>query len=266
LGPITGYSHLSGYPHRPPMGLGTNYPDYVINPGHTLVAILAALRHRRKTGKGQCIELAQIESSVAPLAPAVMDYANNGRVQGREGNRLPHAAPHGAFRCRDNDFNGAPEDRWIALGVFDDRQWAALVHAMGSPSWATDAALSTRAGRKQREDDIEAKITEWTREQTAEDVMALLQSKGVPAGVVQNARDVLDADEHLKARGYYVHLEHPEAGRTAYDGPPFRLSKTPAQFNAPAPMLGQHNDYVCKELLGMSDDEVAEAIIAQALY
>jgi crotonobetainyl-CoA:carnitine CoA-transferase CaiB-like acyl-CoA transferase len=266
LGPITGYSHLSGFPHRPPMGLGTNYPDYVINPGHTLVAILAALRYRRKTGKGQCVELAQIESSVAPLAPAVMDYANNGCVQGREGNRLPHAAPHGAFRCKDNDFNGAPEDRWIALGVFNDAQWGALVEAMGSPSWAADAALSTLAGRKQREDEIEAKITEWTREQAAEDVMALLQSKGVPAGVVQNARDVLDADEHLKARGYYVYLEHPEAGRTAYDGPPFRLSKTPARFHDAAPMLGQHNDYVCKELLGMSDEEVAEAIIAQALY
>jgi benzylsuccinate CoA-transferase BbsF subunit len=95
--------------------------------------------------------------------------------------------------------------------------------------------------------------------------MALLQAKGVPAGVVQNARDMLD-DEHLKARDYYVYLEHPEAGRTAYDGPPFRLSKTPGELRAPAPLLGEHNELVCKQILGMSDEEIAEALIEQALY
>jgi len=266
LGPITGYSELSGFPQRPPMGLGTNYPDYVINPGHTLVAILAALRHRKKTGKGQCIELAQIESSVAPLAQAVMDCANNGCGTQRNGNRLAHAAPHGAFRCRDNEWQGQPEDRWIAFGVFDDAQWAGLVSAMGSPAWAADAAYATLAGRKQHEDAIEAKVSAWTREQTAEDLMALLQSHGVPAGVVQNARDMLEGDAHMKARGYYVYLEHPEAGLNAYDGPPFRLSKTPGQLRTPAPLLGQHNEQVCKEILGMSDEEIADAIVAQALY
>jgi benzylsuccinate CoA-transferase BbsF subunit len=96
--------------------------------------------------------------------------------------------------------------------------------------------------------------------------MELLQSKGVPAGVVQNSRDVLDNDPHLKARGYYVYLDHPETGRAAHDGAPFRLSKTPGELRTPAPLLGEHNDYVAKEILGMSDDEVAEAIIEQALY
>jgi crotonobetainyl-CoA:carnitine CoA-transferase CaiB-like acyl-CoA transferase len=266
LGPITGYSHLSGYAHRPPMGLGTNYPDYVINPGHTLVAVLAALRHKKKTGKGQRIELAQLESSVAPLAPAIMDYMANGRVQGREGNRLPHASPHGAFRCKDAEFNGAPEDRWIAFGVFDDGQWKGLVEAMGTPAWAADAKFATIESRKQNEDDLESNVSAWTREHAAEELMPLLQSKGVPAGIVHNARDVLDRDVHLKERGYYVYLDHPEAGRCAYDGPPFRLSETPGVLRAAAPLLGEHNDYVCKELLGMTDDEIAEALIEQALY
>jgi crotonobetainyl-CoA:carnitine CoA-transferase CaiB-like acyl-CoA transferase len=266
LGPITGYSHLSGFPNRPPMGLGTNYPDYVINPGHTLIAILAALRYRKRTGKGQCIELAQLESSVAPLAPALMDYAANGRVQGREGNRLPHASPHGAFRCKDGAHAGAPEERWVAFGVFDNAQWRGLVDAMGNPSWASDAKFATHDARKQHEDELEAAITAWTRELAAEDVMALLQSRGVPAGVVQNGRDVLDADEHLKARGYYVYLDHAEAGRCAYDGPPFRLSKTPGVLRHSAPLLGEHNEQVCKEILGMSDEEIAEALVAQALY
>lgn len=265
LGPITGYSYLSGFPNRPPMGLGTNYPDYVINPGHTLVAILSALRYRRRTGKGQRIELAQIESSVSPHADAILDYTANGRVEMRAGNRLPHAAPHGAFRCKDGTWQDKPEDRWIALGVFDDGQWQGLVAAMGSPPWAQDARFATLAGRKEHEDELEAHVTEWTAGQAVEDVMALLQSRGVPAGVVQNARDMLE-DEHLKARGYYVYLDHPEAGRTAYDGPPFRLSKTPGVLRSPAPLLGQHNEQVCKEILGMTDEEIAEAIIEQALY
>jgi benzylsuccinate CoA-transferase BbsF subunit len=266
LGPITGYSYLSGYPNRPPMGLGTNYPDYVINPGHTLIGILAALRHRRKTGKGQLVELAQIESSVSPLAPALMDYAANGRVQCRDGNRLPHAAPHGAFRCRDNVWNNQPEDRWVAFGVFNDAEWRALVDAMGSPAWASDAKFATRAGRKQHENEIEAKVTEWTGERTAEEATALLQAKGIGAGVVENARDMLDSDEHLKERGYFVYLDHPETGRAAYDGPPFRLSKTPGVLASPAPLLGQHNEQVCKEILGMTDDEIAEALVEQALF
>ena len=265
LSPITGYNELCGFPNRPPMGVGTNYPDYVINPGHTLVAILAALHHRKKTGKGQRIELAQVESSVAPLAPAVMDYTVNGRIETRRGNRLPHAAPHGAFRCKDNEWNGQPEDRWCAIAVFDDAQWVAMVEAMGSPAWTKDERFGSHAGRKQHEDEIDAKIGEWTSGRTAEEVLVAMQAHGVPAGVVQNARDMLE-DEHLKARGYYVYLDHPEAGVTAYDGPPFRLSKTPGVLRSPAPLLGQHNELVCKEILGMSDEEIAEALIEQALY
>ena len=123
----------------------------------------------------------------------------------------------------------------------------------------------SHAGRKQHEDEIDAKIGEWTSGRTAEEVLVAMQAHGVPAGVVQNARDMLE-DEHLKARGYYVYLDHPEAGITAYDGPPFRLSKTPGVLRSPAPLLGQHNELVCKEILGMSDEEIAEALIEQALY
>ena len=266
LNPITGYNELSGFPNRPPMGLGTNYPDYVINPGHTLVGILAALRYRKRTGKGQRVELAQLESSVAPLAPAVMDYLANGRIETRGGNRLANASPHGAFRCKDGTWEDKPEDRWIAFGIFDDAQWRGLVDSMGSPLWANDAKFATLDARKQHEDELDAHVTAWTLEHTTEELMVLLQSKGVPAGVVQNARDVLDADEHLKARGYYQYLDHPETGRSAYDGAPFVLSKTPGKLRSPAPLLGQDNEYVCKEILGMNDEEIADALIAEALY
>ncbi|HXK34448.1 MAG TPA: CoA transferase [Dehalococcoidia bacterium] len=265
LNAITGYNYLSGFPHRPPVGLGTNYPDYVINPGHTLVAILAALRHKRRTGKGQKIELAQVESVVATLAPAVMDYTENGRVQMRKGNRISYAAPHGAFRCQDATWDNQPLDRWVTIAVFNDDQWAGLVRAMGSPAWASGAKFATFEARKENEDELEAKITEWTRERTPEELMPLLQSHGVPAGIVQHSKDVLE-DEHLKARGYFEYLDHPETGRSVYDGAPFKLSKTPGSLKTPAPLLGQHNDYVCKEILGMSDEEIAEALIEQALY
>jgi len=103
-------------------------------------------------------------------------------------------------------------------------------------------------------------------DQLAEDVMERLQGAGVPAGVVQNARDILDDDAHIRERDYYVYLEHPEAGRTAHDGPGFRLSKTPAQYRTPAPCLGEQNLQVCKEILGLSDDEIADLLVEQVLY
>ena len=266
LTPITGYSHLSGFPNRPPFGLGTNYPDYVINPGHTLVAILAALRYRRRTGKGQHIECAQIESSVCPLGAAIFDYTVNGRVQERTGNGLAYAAPHGVFKCKPrSEGSSAPADeRWIAIACFTDTEWQTLVEAMGNPDWARDGKFGSLAARKQHEVELEGQINAWTADKDAVELMEELQRRGVPAGVVQAAREML-ADEHLKERGYYVYLDHPEAGRTAYDGPPFKLSKTAGELRSPAPLLGQHTEYVCKEILGLSDEEVADLMVAGAL-
>ncbi|MGB6836731.1 MAG: CoA transferase [Dehalococcoidia bacterium] len=269
LTPITGFAHLTGFPHQPPVGMGTNYPDYVINPIHTLTAVLAALRYRHKTGKGQRIELAQLDSSVSALGPALMDYAVNGRVQNRAGNRLPHASPHGAFPCLPLEgagFLGEDEDRWCAIAVFDDTQWQALCRAMGNPAWSQDPRFATLLSRKKHEDELEQQIAEWTGTKTPQEVMETLQAAGVPAGVVQNGRDVLEGDPHLKERGYYVYLDHPEAGRTAYDGPGFRLTKTPGVLRSPAPCLGEHNEKVCKEILGLDDEEIAELLIEQVLY
>jgi len=231
LTPITGYNHLSGFPNRPPMGLGTNYPDYVINPGHTFVAIMAALRYRRRTGKGQCIEVAQLESSAAPLGPAIFDYTANGRVQDRSGNGLPYASPHNAFKCQPVTDGGRPMDqRWIAIACFSDEEWQALVEAMGKPEWAVDAKFATLEGRKANEAELETQIGTWTADKDA-----------------------------------YELIEHPEAGLCAHDGPPFVLSKTPGSIRSPAPMLGEHTEYVCKEILGLDDEGIAELMVAGAL-
>jgi crotonobetainyl-CoA:carnitine CoA-transferase CaiB-like acyl-CoA transferase len=253
LTPITGYNHLAGFPNRPPIGLGTNYPDYVINPGHTFIAIMAALRYRRRTGKGQHIECAQLESSAAPLAAAIFDYTANGRVQERSGNGLPYAAPHNAYKCTPAGDGGRPMDeRWIAIACFADEEWLALVEAMGSPDWAGAGQFSTLAGRKENEAELDSHIGAWAADKDAYELMEDLQRRGVPAGVVQSAREILDVDEHMKARGYYVYLEHPEAGRHAHDGPPFV-------------MLGEHTEYVCKEILGLDDEGIAELMVAGAL-
>lgn len=264
LTPITGYSHISGFPERLPVGLGTNYPDYVINPGHTLVAIMAALHYRHRTGKGQRIECAQLESSVCPLAPAIFDYTANGVEQNRAGNHLPFAAPHNAFKCAPLTSGGRPMDeRWVAIACFDDGEWDALAAVIGDP--VSDEKFTTLEGRKENEDDLDAAINAWTADKDAFAVMEDLQSRGVPAHVVESAREMLDFDEHLKARGYYVYLDHPETGRSAYDGPPAKFSKTPGELRSPAPLLGQHTEQVCKEILGLGDDEIADLMVAGAL-
>ncbi len=260
--PTTSLSHLSGYPDRPPVGVGTNYPDYVINPGHQAMAVLSALRHRRRTGRGQYIEISQIESTIPVVGPAILDYTANGRDQVRAGNRQENAAPHGAFPCLPR----GEDDRWCVIAVFDDAQWQALRDMMGDPDWARDERFGTFLARKRNEDELEERLGEWTATWVAEELADRLQEAGVPAGVVQTAEDVLDRDPHLAERGYYVRLDHPETGLSAYDGSPFRMSKTPGGPTVPAPCLGEHTLYVAKEIIGLTDDEIADLVATQVLY
>lgn len=260
LTPVTGISHMSGFPHRPPIGVGTNYPDYVINPGHTATAILAALRHRNRTGKGQYIEVPQVESVACVLGTAVADYLANGNIQNRTGNRSPIAAPHGAFRCVDDPESVNSPDRWVAIACRTDDEWARLCKVLGHPDAASDPRFATFAARKQNEDELEALLNEWTSGRRAEEVMESLQAEGVPAGVVETSQDILERDEHMKARGYYRYLDHPETGRAAYDGPGFQLSETPGEHLAPAPLLGEHTMEVCQRIVGLSMDEIADLL------
>ena len=265
LTPITGISELSGFPHHPPIGIGTNYPDYVVNPGHLAFALLAALRHRDITGEGQLVEMPQIESVVNALAPAILDYTANGVVQTRTGNRSPVAAPHGVFRCVDDPTSEGSEDRWIAIACHTDDHWAATCDAFGQVGSATDPRFATHEARKANEDALETLVSLWTADRRAEDVMADLQARGVPAGVVQNAQDILDKDPHMRERAYYQYIDHPETGRSAYDGPCARLSETPGFHQWAAPLFGQHTDEVCRRILELGDDEVAALLVEGVL-
>ncbi len=274
--PLGGLSSTSGYAHRPPIGTGTNYTDYVINPGQLSIAIIAALRRRKMTGEGRHIVMAQVASAVTVLETTILDYTVNGRIPERTGNRSPNAAPHGCYRCKGEDREctiltplgpsaALKNDRWCVITVFTDQQWQALCEVIGNPPWAVDPKFSSMAARKENEDELDTLLEEWTSRRSAEEIMLSMQKAGIPAGVVQDAEDILVKDLHLKARDYFVYLDHSETGHSAYDSFACKLSTTPCKLSKPAPRLGEHTEYVCKEILGMQDEEYIELLVEEVL-
>jgi len=248
---LSGFSHIAGWPDREPPWLGsyTDFPAPILNS----LIILAALDYRRRTGKGQYIDMSQYENGIHFLAPIVLDYVVNRRVANRMGNRSAYAAPHGAYRCRG-------EDKWCAIAVFTEEEWASFGKVIGNPAWTNDPKFTTLSARKVNEDQLDRLVEEWTINYSPKEVMTMMQAAGVGAGVVQTAEDLLEYDPQLKHRHFYWELDHPEAGRYRAPGPPFGLSKSPYELRR-APLLGEHNEYVLKEILSMSDEEIAELVI-----
>jgi benzylsuccinate CoA-transferase BbsF subunit len=253
---LGGYYEVTGWPDREPAGPYGAYTDFICPP-FALAALVAALDYRRRTGKGQYLDLSQFECGLQFLGPALLDYAVNGRVATRAGNRDSQACPHGAFPC-------AGDDRWVAVAVTTDREWQEFCRVLGHPEWATDSRFATFLARRQNEDLLESLVAEATRTRDAYELMAALQAARVPAGVVQRCSD-LHRDPQLAHRGHWVTLNHCEMGPTVYDGIPFRLSETPGRLERPAPCLGEHTEFVLKELLGYTDEEIAGLVIAGAL-
>jgi crotonobetainyl-CoA:carnitine CoA-transferase CaiB-like acyl-CoA transferase len=239
--------HLSGWADRGPTPPYGAYSD-VVCPRLAVSAILAAVDYQRRTGMGQHIDQSQLESTISFFAAPCMDYDVNGRNMNRQGNRIPYAAPHGVFPCRG-------EERWCAIAVFNDTQWQSFCKAIGDPPWSKNSKFATLLARKQNEDDLERLVKEWTQDHTAEEVESLLQQYHVPASVVESCKDLYE-DPQLQHRGHFRIIEHPVIGPLAYSGPAFRLSKTRDQ-QSNAPCLGEHNEFVLKELLGISDDQFA---------
>jgi len=254
---LTGMTHLMGFPGRAPQGFGYSYADHA--GGVTgAIAILAALEHRAKTGEGQWLDIGQLEAMTALMGPVFLDYSVNGVVPQPSGNRLPSrlAAPYGAYRCRD-DASGklSLPDRWVAIGVTTDGEWQALLKAMGGPDWAKDPRFASPELRHENADELDRRVEAWTRERDPFEATAILQAAGVPAGVVQNAED-LARDPQLMHLDYWWEAERASMAPNRFDAYPARLSETPARLWGPAPWLGEHNDYVYGELLGMSQEEI----------
>lgn len=255
--PLSGMSSLTGYIGWPPMHVGMSYGDP--NAGlHAAFVLLAALLYRERTGKGQYIDMSQWESSMVVLAEGIMDYTMNGTQPPRSGNRDPWMAPHGIFPC-------AGEDRWVSIACGSDEEWRALCQAMGRPELADDPRFRTLADRKANEDELEAIVSEWTSKQDPFEVTRRLQEAGVAAFPPLSNRELAE-DPHLNARGFFVEKEHPEVGVRKHAGIPWRMSETPCEVWRAAPVLGQDNEYVFGELLGMSRQQIVDLVEREVIF
>lgn len=227
-----------------------------------LYATMLGLRRLRKTGKGTMVEIGLSENFVSHLAYYAMDYAMNNRLHEPIGNRDLWAV-QGCYFCKGVrpepgavKTNG--EDHWVAITINDDEEWNGLCRVMGDPQWTKDEKFADQLNRMKNHDELDKLIEEWTSSHDKYEVMHMLQKEGVPAGAVLNSADVLN-DPHLTERGTYVELNHPEAGTHKYAGPVWKFTKTPGRA-FPAPCIGEHNEYVYKEILGVSDEEYQQLI------
>ena len=255
----SGFTQLTGFPDTDPSGPASAYSDAVGGMAGAQ-AVLLALLHRSRTGRGQWLDVSQFESMSSVLETLVLDMSVNGSAAAstRAGNRLPHggAAPHGAYRCRG-------EDRWVAISVFTDEEWSAFVDVMRSPQWADDQRFATGDARWRNAEALDAFVESWTINHDAEDVMGLCQAAGVSAGVVQTGADV-SRDPQLQERGFFRRVPDHQGEYRTIESAPYKLSRTPGSVTRGAPAFAADMTYVLRELLGMSDDEVEDCAIAGA--
>jgi benzylsuccinate CoA-transferase BbsF subunit len=243
---MAGFHQITGYGDGNPIGPYGAYTDMVSF--HWLLAVLlAALDYRKRTGTGQYIDHSQLEAGIHFLTPAVLDYSANRRSTPQSGNRDINAAPHGCFRCLGND-------RWCAIAVYSDEDWQSFCKALGNPDWSKQSKFTSLADRKTYEIELNTFVTEWTLRHTPEEVTDILQSAGVAAGIVSTGED-LNNNPQLIARNHYKLLNHTEIGPVPFSNPPFKFSDSPVEVRSAAPCFGEHTEYICREILKMSDEK-----------
>ncbi len=248
---VAGSTVLRGYRDSAPADNTSIFAGDFWGGMHGAFALMAALRHRRRTGKGQVIEMAQVESSAHMFPQAALDAAWNGRAHGSLGNRsIEGFVPNGVFPTN-------KPDTWLALSCRTDREWAALVEFMGRPGWAANPALATVEGRAAVEGELEERLAEWTALQSRDEVFHALQAAGVTAGPVLNAKQAAE-DPHLAATATWKRLpateDYPEVD---WLRPAYRFSKSDVDLREAPCLFGEHNAYVYRDVLGFSDDEMA---------
>lgn len=248
---LQGLNDLTGWPDRSPISPAVAFGDHYL-PWMWATIILSALELRCQTGEGQYIDGSSLEGCLDVLDTAVADYDVNSRVLTRSGNRHRAAAPHGVYRCRG-------EDRWCAISVFGDDEWKRFGEVLGEPPWTREEKYSTLLGRLADVDQIDRLVEDWTMEQRAEDVMFRLQQAGIAAGLAQSIRD-LEEDPQLRHRQHFWQSTESGMEKFTFESPSARMSKTPARFQRPGPLLGEHNDYVFMDLLGMDSHEYAQLV------
>jgi crotonobetainyl-CoA:carnitine CoA-transferase CaiB-like acyl-CoA transferase len=252
---LSGLTHMSGLPEpMPPAGWGYSYLDHSTG-YYGAMLIMAALMKRHRTGEGCYIDVSQTEVGLMTSGTATLEAQLTGKRTARIGNRSPlGAAPHGAYRCRG-------DDNWIAIAVQNEHDWIELTAEIGAPAWTRDPRFATAADRKANEDDLDRLITEFTQNEDQYDLMTRLQKRGVPSAAVQTAADRCERDPQLKQNDYFVSLPHSEIGAWPVEGFPARFESMRVNPGGlperGAPTMGEDNNYVYRELLGLTPEEIA---------
>ena len=254
----TGLDSLTGYDDGPPIPMENAFSD-PFNGIMGAFAILVALNHRDRTGQGQHIDYSQQEAVMQMVGPAFMDYAMNGRVAGPMGNRHPlaAAAPHGVFPC-------AGDDRWISIAVADESEWQGLVAAMDDPEWTRTSEYSSLDERVRNIHALHERLAAWTAGFDDHELAERLQRHGVAAAPVLNVADLLH-DPHYRARGTFIEVRHPLGFQETIYGAYVKTSRSEAVVRT-GPIIGQDNEHVFKELLGMPEARYRQLVEEQVIY
>ncbi len=255
---VSGCTQMSGLPDQDPAGWGYSYLDHSAG-YYGSIAVLMALHHRARTGQGQHVDMAQIETGMVLCGVPMLDYQVNGRAYERVGNRsrYPAIAPHNTYRCEG-------DDRWIAIVAETQEQWTTLCDVLGLDC-DDDPRFADNESRKQNEDALDATIDAATRGHDPVDLMLALQARGVPAGLCQRSDDKMERDPQLAARDFYPTATHPVLGEHRFEGYPVHFSNARWRLDGGAPLFGGDNHDVLTRLLGYSDDEVATLLAEAAI-
>jgi len=253
---LGGVSYITGYEDWPP----SNFMGAIDLRSATTAAasILAALVQKQRTGKGQYVDMASQESIAVLIGDVILDYVMNQRIQTRRGNKGYRIAPHNCYRC-------AGEDKWISIAVATNREWEGLCSAMGRLDLLEDQRFAIPEDRYKNQDELDRMISDWTMDKEGYELMECLQKAGVAAAPTLSSEGLFN-DPHIRDRGVFRQVEHPVIGKDWVIAPPWRLSETPAQINRHAPLLGEHNEYVFGELLGMSAGEIERLKQEKVIY
>ncbi len=250
-----GLSISFGYPGEGPALSGT-YPGDPIGGMYGVVGTLTALNYHYKTGKGQHIDIAQSEGVTTLIPEVIMEYIMNGRIRPRMGNRDVIMAPHGCYPCKG-------EDKWVTIAIGTNEEWETLCKVMDNPIWSKDERFFDQYSRWKNQDELNKLIASWTKDFTHYEVMHKLQKAGIASGASLNIEEAIN-DPHSKERGIFIEQDHPVAGKTFVYRSPWTSALTATEV--PAPCLGEHNDYVFKKLLNMSDEDVAQLVEDKVIY
>jgi benzylsuccinate CoA-transferase BbsF subunit len=251
---LSGIANFTGWPDKepsPPLGAFTDY----LAPWLSACAVIGALDYRNKTGKGMDIDQSQLESIMHYVLPRLLDYQINGRDQ-RVGNASDQACPNGVFPCKG-------QDSWCAISVTSDDEWKAFCDVVGNTN-LMDEKFSNMRNRKANEDELNSLVAAWTIGFDAKELMFKLQSEKVPAGMVSSPEDIYQCPQ-LEARQYWCFKEVMELGLFPIPGEPFRLSRAPLLDKLPPPVLGEHTEFVCTKIFGMSQKEF-DTLLVDGLF